>query len=53
MIESLIALLIVILIIAFVGGIPWNGWHGHGMGPSYLFGTLLAIVLIIVLLGYA
>lgn len=49
---TLTTLLIIILVIALVGGLPnWNYSQGWGYGPSSIVGVLLVVLLILVLLG--
>lgn len=45
-------LLIVLLIVALLGGIPNWGWsRSWGYGPSGLIGVILVIFIVLVLLG--
>lgn len=49
---SITTILIVILIIALVGGLPnWQYSQGWGYGPSSVFGVLLVVLLVLVLMG--
>lgn len=49
---SLSALLIVILIVALVGGLPsWGYSRSWGYGPSGILGAILVVVLVLMLLG--
>ena len=48
----MITILIVLLILALVGGLPaWPYSSGWGWGPSGVFGLILIILLIWLLLG--
>lgn len=47
----LLTILIILLILALVGG-PYTGWHSYGWGPSGILGLVVAVLLILLLLGY-
>lgn len=47
----LVTILLVVLIIALLGGLPATGWHQYGYAPSGLIGLVLVVVLILLLLG--
>lgn len=49
---TLSTLLIIILVIALLGGLPnWRYSSGWGYGPSGLIGAILVILVILVVLG--
>lgn len=49
---SLTAILIVVLIIALIGGLPsWGYSRGWGYGPSGIIGLVLVVLLVLMLLG--
>lgn len=48
---SLATILIVLLIIALIGGLPGWGYHTAGYGPSGIIGLVLVVLLVLVLLG--
>jgi hypothetical protein len=52
---NLVTLLIVVLIIAFVLGLPQvggnYGFHSWGYAPSSLLGVVLVIILVLFLIG--
>lgn len=48
----MITILVILLIIALVGGLPaWPYSSGWGWGPSGVFGLILIILLVWLLLG--
>lgn len=48
----LLTILIVILILACIGGVPaWPYSRGWGYGPSSLLGVVVIVVLLVLLLG--
>jgi hypothetical protein len=47
---SLLTILIIILLIAVLGGLPRWGYHNYGWGPSGILGVVLVIILIVFLL---
>lgn len=48
----LMTILIVVLILALVGGLPsWSYSRSWGYGPSGILGIVLVVVLIVFLLG--
>lgn len=50
--RMLMTILIVVLILALIGGLPtWGHSRSWGYGPSGLLGVIVAIVLILWLLG--
>lgn len=44
-------LIVVILLIAALGGAPGWGWHSHGWGPSGLLGAVVLALIILLLIG--
>lgn len=44
--------LLVILIVALLGGLPGWGYHSLGWGPSGIVGVLLVVLVVALLLGY-
>lgn len=44
--------ILIILLILALFAFPWGGYHSYGYGPSGFLGLLLAVLLILVLLGY-
>ena len=46
-------ILIIILILALVGGLPQVGWYGrgYGYGPSGVVGVVVLILIILLVLG--
>lgn len=48
----LLTILIVLLVVALVGGLPtWGYSAGWGYGPSGIVGILLVILVVLLLLG--
>jgi Protein of unknown function (DUF3309) len=47
----LLILLIVLLVVAFAGGLPTWQWHPYGWGPSGVVGVILLVLVILLLLG--
>lgn len=48
----LLTILIVLLVVALVGGLPtWGYSAGWGYGPSGIVGVLLVILVVLLLLG--
>ncbi len=48
----MITILIILLILALVGGLPnWGYSSGWGYGPSSILGVILVIVVIMMLMG--
>lgn len=45
----LLTILVIVLILALIGGLPtWGfGWNTYGYGPSGIIGIILAIILIV------
>jgi Protein of unknown function (DUF3309). len=48
----MITILIIILIIAAIGGLPNWGFHSYGAGPSGLFGLIVIVLIILYLTGH-
>lgn len=49
---SLVTILIVLLVLALVGGLPtWGYSRSWGYGPSGFIGLALAVILVLILLG--
>lgn len=44
-------ILIVLLVLALLGGLPAFGFHGHGYGPSGIVGLLLILLVVLLLTG--
>lgn len=44
-------ILIVVLILALIGGLPATGWHSYGWGPSGGVGVVVVILIILLLMG--
>jgi len=44
-------ILIIILVLALIGGFPSWGYHGYGWGPSGGIGVILVILLVLLLIG--
>lgn len=47
----LLTVLIILLVVALLGGLPTWGYHAYGWGPSGIVGVVLIVLLILVLLG--
>lgn len=47
----LYTLLIILLILALVGGLPATGWHSHGYWPSGAIGVILLVLIVLLLAG--
>ena len=47
----MVTILLILLILAIVGGLPRWQYHNQGYGPSGLLGLVLVILLILLLVG--
>jgi hypothetical protein len=47
--AMLMTILLVLLIVALLGGLPATGLHGHGYWPSGIVGLLLIILIVVIL----
>jgi hypothetical protein len=48
---SIGAILLIIVVLAVIGGLPQVGNHDYGYGPSGLLGVILIIVVVLLVLG--
>lgn len=44
-------ILVVVLLLASVGGFPAWGWHGYGYWPSGVSAVLMVVVVVLLLRG--
>lgn len=47
----LLTVLIILLVVALVGGLPTWQWHSAGWGPSGVIGVVLIVLVILALTG--
>lgn len=47
----MITVLVIVLVLALIGGLPTWGYHQRGYGPSGLVGALLLVLVVCWLLG--
>jgi hypothetical protein len=50
--QKMTLILLIVLIVALVGGLPKWGYHDLGYGPAKFVGAILLAVLILVLMGW-